>query len=132
MMDAEEAAALAADIEEEEAAEAAAEAAAAAEEMRDPPWEPGQEAAATTTTPKPKKKRVDKPGFTPGRKLEGPLPELELNTLKARLATINNKKLPKFAEVAEEHSEALSALYGEYIFFFVHINVIFSCILTHY
>jgi len=68
-------------------------------------------------TPKRKPKKAVKrmrEGFTPGKKLDLPLPELELQTINARLKTINDKKLPRFEKIAVEHAQALFDLGGEF------------------
>jgi len=93
------------------------------DEMPDPPTDEDSDDEdyddGEKRTPKPKKtpknKGVKRKGNpTPGKKLTDPLDKIPENTLKARLRTINDKKLPRFEKIAVEHAQALFDLGGEF------------------
>ena len=57
---------------------------------------------------------------TPGKKKEGPLNEMLLSTLKARLKAIKDKKEPKLQQRAEKHKENMDKLKGMFFSQFFH------------
>lgn len=75
------------------------------------------------TPNKNKKKRKTPEGGgnkTPGQKKDGPLNEMLLSTLKARLKTIKEKKEPKLQERANKHKENMDKLKGMFFSQFFH------------
>ena len=69
-------------------------------------------------------KRVMPPGFTPGKKLDTPLPDLPTQTLNARLKTINEKKMVRFDASESKFAYAMLAVEGKcFVLLFLKINL---------